>query len=1623
MSNPLVAQPKDSTTAVSGISILEDAQSLKTGIESGDWASTVMGVAGTAMDALSVVADPFGAILANGVGWLIEHVGPLKEALDKLAGNPDQITAASETWKNIADELTSVSSDMIDLVNSDLQSWAGSAADAYRKQADEVSKLLQGASQASEGASSGVKTAGEVVAAVRMLVRDTIAQVVGHMVSWALQVIFTLGVGLSWVVPQVVNLVAKTAKDLAELVKNLVKALGDLGKLLTKAGHLFQDAAGSLKNLKPGKISKGAEPGGLPKGPGKDTPKPAPGGDSTTTSSAGYHGSDTPPAKDTPPAGKGGDDTTTTSSAPKLDDGGPPPPAKSSPGGDSPSGSDGATGGDIPAPKPKDTPDTSGSTTPSSNKPGNPRDRSVGTDDRVCKSDPVDVATGEVVIEQLDLDLGTLLFERTHVSSYRAGRWFGPSWASSIDQRLEVDDEHVCYFAPDGKILVYALGDGTRWPLEGPRWPLTRTERGYSLHAGDRDLEFPGTGHRLALRAITSKQHRVEVFYNDLGAPALLRRDDGVRVAVRTENNRVTELAVLGDGTLADVRVLRFGYDERRRLTEVVNSSGRPQLFDYDLAGRVTGWQDRNGVRYRYVYDERGRCVRTEGVDGFLNGAFDYGDHLTRHTDSLGHTTEFRLNDAHQVVSETDPLGDVTHFEWDRYDRLLARTDSLGRATRYTYDGDGVLATITRPDGSVARPEHDESGQVVAITVDDGERTFYRRYDNGAPDPLTEQVGIASAISLDQAPPANPDAVETDQFGRPREVPEAGGGRVRLGWTVEGLRAARSTERRERELWRYDGEGNEIEHTDELGRRTRREYGPFDKLTAVTDPSGARTTYGYDTELRLTSVTDPLGRTWHYRYDALGRLVHQTDFGGRTRTYVYGSAGHLMLSTDPAGEPTEYRYDALGNLVEVRAPERTTTYHYDPVGMLVHADNGESAVEFERDEFGRVVRETVNGRSVEFAYSPGTIRRRTPGGLESTWTFDDLDRPIRLATGSHVVEYRYDADGRVTARTADGVSKLSQSYGPGGALTSQTVTAGPATVQRRGFTYQPGGSLARLRDDVTGATTLARDPAGRIIAVTTARGREEYRYDSAGTPVPPPGAAVAEDEHGRRVRRQAGQTFSWSGDRLAAVTTGDGTVWHYHYDPLGRRIGKTSRHPDGTTHTTHYTWDGTTLIEESRPDGIVTWDHLPGTPAPVAQSEHGARGEVFHTFVTDSIGTPTDLLDDRGALAWTSRRTLTGRELTAAATPLRFPGQYADAETGLHYNVFRYYDPATARYLSQDPLGLEPGPDPYAYVTDPFAEFDALGLMNCSTKASSANPAPATPNAGHNAGNTGGSTAKPTPPPLKNRPPAPIDPLTGKPKLPAKPSGLQSKPTPAPKPPELQGKPTPAPKPAGLQGNPKPDAAKPDSDSTTASTAKPDSSTPDTSAPKPEPAPKPDPAGTGSHPDPKPEPATTKPDTDTNPAPHGGVGTNTNPGSKPPAARTDFHPAPEGTKFGVKRVEGTYTFTPEPQKIGGTRFNGVAGQQEHVFQGVIDDKIAQWKKDGQMDTPTQVPVYYPPNKPGQLTIDGDKHHTFAAAMQSGRPIELVLRKQPGGFGAASNSVDWTGTTTVPGRPTPGKWVK
>lgn len=271
-------------------------------------------------------------------------------------------------------------------------------------------------------------------------------------------------------------------------------------------------------------------------------------------------------------------------------------------------------------------------------RPGDSDRAAVPGSEKHCETDPVDVATGDVVMPVVDVALPgalPLVLERTHVSSYRHGRLFGPSWASTLDQRLQLDAAGVVFASADGMRLEYPPphADAEVMPNKGPRRPLhwsgsvgdpmriTDPGTGESLVFG-RPRPAPGLPGSLILRLVTVTDrdgNRVDIEWNDRELPTLLTHHGGYRVAVDHHPvlPRITGYRLLGtEGPDTHTALLSFDYDAAGDLAAVTNSSGAPLRITYDIDHRVTGWTDRNDTRYRYSYDDRGRVTATEGSGG-----------------------------------------------------------------------------------------------------------------------------------------------------------------------------------------------------------------------------------------------------------------------------------------------------------------------------------------------------------------------------------------------------------------------------------------------------------------------------------------------------------------------------------------------------------------------------------------------------------------------------------------------------------------------------------------------------------------------------------------------------------------------------------------------------------------------------------------------------------------------------------------------------------------------------------------------------------------------------------------------------------------------------------------------
>ena len=187
-----------------------------------------------------------------------------------------------------------------------------------------------------------------------------------------------------------------------------------------------------------------------------------------------------------------------------------------------------------------------------------------------------------------------------------------------------------------------------------------------------------------------------------------------------------------------------------------------------------------------------------------------------------------------------------------------------------------------------------------------------------------------------------------------------------------------------------------------------------------------------------------------------------------------------------------------------------------------------------------------------------------------------------------------------------------------------------------------------------------------------------------------------------------GWRYDWQSDgMLARVVRPDGKEVSFAYDALGRRIRKSFA---GTT--THFVWDGNVPLHEwteEAEENVVTWLFEQDTFVPAAKLV--ANGECF-SIISDYLGTPLQAYDKQGNKVWEQELDIYGRQRKrpSAFIPFKYQGQYEDAETGLYYNRFRYYDPNAGSYISQDPIGLWGGHKLYAYVHNPNYWLDEFGL-------------------------------------------------------------------------------------------------------------------------------------------------------------------------------------------------------------------------------------------------------------------------------------------------------------------------
>lgn len=818
---------------------------------------------------------------------------------------------------------------------------------------------------------------------------------------------------------------------------------------------------------------------------------------------------------------------------------------------------------------------------------------------------------------------------------------------------------------------------------------------------------------------------------------------------------------------------LAFTYSGAGDLVEVKDALGNAARYVYD-AHLLVKETDRNGLSFHWIYDGRSshaRCVRTWGDGGIYDSVIDYGERFSVVSDSYNRATLYRTNEVGGVIEIRDPAGNTSKREYDAELNLVVEIDPLGRTTRTSYTATGRPTVILTPDGErVAIKYHRKMPELPALYQNQAAAIWRRNYDRaGHPTKLIGPLGGESTFEwkddslvavvepgrrrtehtnrnggpvLTRLPSGGEIGREFDLRGRLVSVTEPSGARTTFEYDLlDRITQVNESDGTVRTL-AYDGEGNLTVAADQT-KQLRLSYTGFNWLVE-RDDGGDLVRFGYDREGRTIEVRNERGHAFTMEYDLCGRLARQVGFDMQRTSYLRDRAGRPIEITDGKGS-TKVTYDVMDRIVEKEFPDgKKATFAYRQDGALVAATNEATSVMFARDAEGNITQEIAGDQTITSTYSTAGERIALQSSLGAHIEIDRglLGEPRAIYMGAvrePLLELRLQHDplGREVTRSSPSVFSATWDHDPSGRPRTRAVKT-ETNHWSRSYDWAVGDQLRTIDDSRFGRSTFSYDGRGRLFSAINADGATAFRApDPLGNLYKTPdrndrrfvrGGVIRSDGNTSYAFDPAGNlslkilpavdgslaphwTYEWDGAGcLTKVVRPDEARIEFKYDAFGRRISKIV---DGVE--TRAVWDGDTLLHELRANApLVTWYHQPDGFDLIARFEAG-KG---HHIVSDHAGTPTAIYDDAGRRVWQAQLGIYGDLLGVTGDndrtfcPWRWPGQYEDAETGLYYNRFRYYDPELGRYISQDPIGLAGGPLLYAYVTDPSTAIDPFGLIN-----------------------------------------------------------------------------------------------------------------------------------------------------------------------------------------------------------------------------------------------------------------------------------------------------------------------
>jgi YD repeat-containing protein len=836
---------------------------------------------------------------------------------------------------------------------------------------------------------------------------------------------------------------------------------------------------------------------------------------------------------------------------------------------------------------------------------------------------------------------------------------------------------------------------------------------------------------------IAGREHTIGFSYNAHLQPVQKTETgfsplDGVGKLAATELTRTTTFRysqiagasrlVAIDGPLPGSEDTKtFHYDDQGRLRLVQHPvPDLQERFAYDDAGRVAWHAPVDGVEVRTVYPAAAESLATR----------------------------------HWLPASITRAQRASSYQYNPRGWLVRWSDGPRKMVELTYDSTGRVSEAKDAEGWRVAITKDQAKQIEATLwyapgSTEPLRGWYRWFDQSGRTTRTLQPDGRIDEFFYNAQGLLSEHIDGDGVAHFYRQSKDGQRRARIDWAPD--------DQLRLNVWQTgaapDGGGPSAAQTQRNGGAPRSLRDDFGRVVRVSLPDHGPRTARYDAADRFEQIRFIDGATVTYEHDAAGRMkskVAREPDGTESQRVTLRYQGAYLAEVNDNAQTTAYRYDSFGRRIETRItlralPQQTYTMDTDFDG------DGEP-----------VKHRLVDGRALLIKRDPANGRAQSiqlqQGGLRPTKTLlaDISSHALNGVTGFQHgngvnTTLSHDLAGRLIALNVDGVADLSYEYGAGTRIKAIRDGKGAAG-------HQP----VRVALDYEGFGALKSPSASGAMAIKT---------QDISQSAPPPSLAKwdaplhKQDSRGRLIADGRFEYHYDALDRLVVVRNLESRqlVARYAYNAFGERVSKSVVNADGNESTRYFLYQRQRLVAEAEGNGTVDrqYLYLNGKPfttivanrilaihtdhrgAPLAMTDEQQRvvwrGSYRDAWgeLTDAQAEPVGVAPWKQALHTASDGRFGERRYGAAQLNLRLPGQYADAESGLHYNLHRYYDPrervgtrettrhpishrgaatggalhGKGRYLTPDPLGYPDGPDPYQYASgDPVNKIDPLGL-------------------------------------------------------------------------------------------------------------------------------------------------------------------------------------------------------------------------------------------------------------------------------------------------------------------------